>query len=147
MCGGVSLPGPAPNGPTPPGRPVTDTRPAQRRPESLAPRLTRTPAAERGCQMRVSGLEPETYGLKVRDSSDERSDRETSCSSDSGEVAPKVALGIADSACERLTTGEKAEARIEPNDPALARVVKAWQALPEHVRSTILTLVEAASAS
>src|SRR5262245_9503311 len=75
---------------------------------------------------------PQPTDPKSTDSSAQPAD--PNCTSDicGRTVAPMVALGIADSACATVTTGEKTGPQSEPIDPALARVVEMWQALPEH---------------
>jgi hypothetical protein len=74
--------------------------------------------------VRLSGLEPETYGLKVR--SDEIASSKTAITSDFIAERLGVLLGA-----------------LGPDFEGLAIVVKAWPALAEPMRRAVLAMVEA----
>jgi hypothetical protein len=78
-------------------------------------------------QVKAEGLEPSTYGLK--DTSTKVASRDSTAVCD--EPLTRVALALhmlAESARDI--------------DPALARLASAWPTLPDHVRRTILAIVE-----
>ena len=79
--------------------------------------------------MKVVGLEPTTYGLKVRG---KRRENEGFLSS----VAQKVATDMAENGCERLIS-------LAETDPELARLVSAWPKLSAVVKRMILAALEA----
>ncbi len=73
--------------------------------------------------MKAPGFEPGTYGLKVRRTTDECPDSETTCDNPPEPLAQTLAR----------------ETQI---DPDLARVIDAWPELPEAIRRAMLALVE-----
>jgi len=76
-------------------------------------------------QVRLLGLEPRTYGLKVRSGRGASADTQGSC----GDAAKNVAD------CVALLRQEK---------PELAAVVEAWEALPAAIQAAIVAMVETA---
>lgn len=83
--------------------------------------------------MRPSGLEPETYGLKVRRLLHENKGISTV-------VAPMVATETVESGCERLFA-------VDDLDADLSRLMKAWPTLPVTVRRMMLAVLDAAQNS
>jgi len=76
------------------------------------------------CEVRLLGLEPKTYGLKVQRVTDTSNDCTTSC-----DVRP---FDLAD--CLALLRRES---------PDLAAICEAWPTLPELARRAVLAMVEA----
>ena len=99
--------------------------------------------------MRVLGLEPKTYGLKVCCPDRATNGSIASCGDAPVSVVPKVVPGTPENGCEWVTTTEarhadrRGETRIDDAD--LARLVEVWPTLPPHVRQTILTITDAAA--
>ena len=79
--------------------------------------------------MKVVGLEPTTYGLKVRGTHRQNKGFASS-------VAQKVATDTAENGCERLMS-------LAETDPELARLVSAWPKLSAVVKRMILAALEA----
>ena len=79
--------------------------------------------------MKVVGLEPTTYGLKVRGKPRQNKGLASS-------VAQKVATDTAENGCERLIS-------LAETDPELARLVSAWPKLSAVVKRMILAALEA----
>ena len=80
-------------------------------------------------QVKVPGLEPGTYGLKVRGKPRQNKGFASS-------VAQKVATDTAENGCERLLS-------LAETDPELARLVTAWPKLSAVVKRMILAALEA----
>ena len=79
--------------------------------------------------MKAVGLEPTTYGLKVRGKPRQNKGLVSS-------VAQKVATDTAENGCERLIS-------LAETDPELARLVSAWPKLSAVVKRMILAALEA----
>ena len=79
--------------------------------------------------MKAVGLEPTTYGLKVRGKHRENKGF-------LGSVAQKVATDTAKNGCERLIAAAE-------TDPDLARLVSAWSMLSATARRMILAVLDA----
>jgi len=73
--------------------------------------------------VKAVGLEPTTYGLKVREDADAKSESVNT----SADSAPLVAPWL-------LETVQA--------DPQLTRLITCWPTFPEHVRKAILTLAD-----
>ncbi len=79
--------------------------------------------------MKVPGLEPGTYGLKVRGKARKNADN-------SSVVAQMVATDTAENGCERLLS-------LAETDPELARLVSAWPKLSAVVKRMMLAALDA----
>ena len=79
--------------------------------------------------MKAVGLEPTTYGLKVRGKSREKRGSQSV-------VAPKVASETVERGCEGLVS-------VGHSDPDLARLLKAWPKLTATVKRMILAVLDA----
>ena len=79
-------------------------------------------------EVRLLGLEPKTYGLKVQRVTDTSDDCQTSCDARPFDLADCLAL-------------------LRRESPDLARVVEAWPTLADPIRRAILAMVEASRTS
>ncbi len=79
--------------------------------------------------MKAVGLEPTTYGLKVRGKCRENKGLPSM-------VAQMVATEMAENGCERVRTADE-------TDPDLARLVSAWPLLSPVVKRMILAALDA----
>ena len=76
--------------------------------------------------VKALGLEPRTYGLKVRGKHRENKGF-------ASVVAPMVATDVSDNTCKQLTTPDDV-------DPELARLIAAWPKLSRNLQRAILAL-------
>ena len=76
-------------------------------------------------QVRLLGLEPRTYGLKVRRGRDASAERE----------------GVYG---DRRNNSADCLALLRQENPELAAVVEAWEALPAAIQAAIVAMVETA---
>ena len=87
------------------------------------------PAENEGFEgVKAVGLEPTTYGLKVRGKHRENKGF-------ASVVAPMVATDVSDGTCKQLTTSDDV-------DPELARIIAAWPKLSRNLQRAILALIQ-----